>query len=242
MAVGFASPATAPSPSRGEEASGEQQVKDLEKQVQDLTSKLNELKKENLKAAPALPPQPQTKVAVLNLSYVIKNYKKWETFQHEYKSKLDAFDEKLKPQKVQLDELDKNRTKPGIDPDTKADIEKKMQDLERSLQDETEEYKKTLAEFEAKSFATMYNDVNMTAERYAKAHDIELVMHFNDGTTEDEINSPNNITRKIGQGALFPIYVTPGMDISKDMLALLNKEKDQNFALRLMIHGRLATA
>ena len=96
-AVALALPASAPGLSRGEERAREQQIKDLEKQLLDLNGKLNELKKETPKAVPALPPEPQTKVAVMNLSYVIKNYKKWETFQNDYKTKLEAFDKKLKP-------------------------------------------------------------------------------------------------------------------------------------------------
>ena len=30
----------------------------------------------------------------------------------------------------------------------------------------------------------------------------------------------------MGQGGLFPLYLAPGLDISKEVLALLNDEKD----------------
>jgi Skp family chaperone for outer membrane proteins len=223
-AVALALPASAPGLSRGEEKAREQQIQDLEKQLQDLNGKLNELKKESPKAAPAVPEKPQTKVTVMNLAYVIKNYKKWKTFQTNYKAKRDEFDKELKPQKDKYDEFEKELKKDDLDAGTRKEIEKKMRDTEHLLKEQAEEYKQILADFEGESFKTIYSDVNNMAEHYAKAHGIELVMHFNDGTTEDEVNTTANIGRRMGQGALFPLYVIPGMDISKEVLALLNKE------------------
>jgi Skp family chaperone for outer membrane proteins len=223
-AVALALPASAPGLSRGEEKAREQQIQDLEKQLVDLNGKLNELKKEIPKAAPAIPEKPQTKVAVMNLAYVVKSYNKWKTFQTDYKARLDEFDKKLKPQKDQYEEFEKDLKKADVDAGTRKEIEKKMRDTEHALKEQAEEYKQILADFEGESFKTIYSDVNNMAERYAKSHGIELVMHFNDGTTEDQLNATGNIGRKMGLGALFPVYVTPGMDISKEVLALLNKE------------------
>jgi Skp family chaperone for outer membrane proteins len=171
--------------------------------------------------APAAP-QPQTKVAVMNLSYVIKNYKKWTVFQDEYKQKLDAFDNQLKPMKENLEKWDKERNKPGTDAATKADLEKKMRETQFSMQTKADDYKKVLADFEGNSFTTIYNDVKNMTERFARNRGLELVMHYNDGTTDAEINTPTNIGRKMGQGACFPLYKAPGMDISEDVLKYLN--------------------
>jgi Skp family chaperone for outer membrane proteins len=173
-------------------------------------------------APPAAPQPPQTKVAVLNLSYVIKNYKKWETFQTDYKAKLESFDKQLEPMKKQLESWDKERSKADVNAATKADIEKKMREIQFTMQGKADDYKKVLAELEGNSFTTIYNDVKNMTERFAKARGIELVMHYNDGTTDAEINMPSNIGRKMGQGACFPLYVTPGMDISQDVLKYLN--------------------
>jgi Skp family chaperone for outer membrane proteins len=168
-------------------------------------------------------PQPQTKVAVLNLSYVIKNYKKWEAFQADYKKKLEGFDAQLKPMKDDYEKYEKEIKKPEVSAATKEDYGKKMREIQRVMQDKAEDYKKVLAEFEANSFTTIYNDVKYWTERYARAKGIELVMHYNDGTTEAEVNAATNIGRKMGQGACFPLYVAEGMDISKQVVAYLNQ-------------------
>jgi Skp family chaperone for outer membrane proteins len=211
-AIGFALAAGPAGGSRGDEAPREQQIKDLEKQVQALNGKLNELK------------QQEPKAAILNLSYVIKHYKKWKDFQEEYKSALGRFDAQLKAQKEDLDELSKELMKPDLDADRRKQIEKQMKEIQRAMQDKTDEGKQTLAAMEAKQFSEIYKDVTGAAERHANANGIEMVMHYNDGTTDAEVNNPMNIGRKMGQGALFPLYVAPGMDISKDVLTALNEK------------------
>jgi Skp family chaperone for outer membrane proteins len=171
--------------------------------------------------APAAAPQPQSKVAVLNLSYVIKNYKKWTTFQTEYKTKLESYDGALKTMKGTLDL--KQQAVQKADAGMKEQLEKEMRDIQRAMQDKTDDGKKALAEMEAKQFSTIYKDVQDMTTRYARARGIEIVMHYNDGTTEAEVNNPMNIGRKMGQGACFPLYTAPGIDISQDVLAYLNQ-------------------
>ncbi len=172
--------------------------------------------------APAAAPQPQTKVAVLNLSSVIKGYTKWKQFQDDYKKKLEDFDTKLKPMKEDYEKYEKEMKKAEIPAAQKEEYGKKMREIQRVMQDKAEDYKKVLAEYEGNSFTTIYNDVKSMTERYARSKGIELVMHYNDGTTPAEVNAPTNIGRKMGQGACFPLYTAPGMDISEDVLKYLN--------------------
>jgi Skp family chaperone for outer membrane proteins len=170
--------------------------------------------------APA--PQPKTKVAVLNLSKVIKGYRKWDDFQAKYKEKIDSYDKQLQPLKKELDDLQALGNKPGTDNATKEQIGKKMRLKSTEMQDKADEFKKQLADYEGTSFTTIYNDVKDMTARYARSKEIELVMHFNDGVTEPEANTPQNIGRKMGHGPCFPLYVVPGMDISDDVLKYLN--------------------
>jgi Skp family chaperone for outer membrane proteins len=175
------------------------------------------------KASPAPSTEPQIKAAVLNLSYVIKNYKKWKDFQEEYKKKLEGYDDQLKSMKKAYDEKDQLARTTEDAAARKALIED-LENLSNRMKEITDEGKKVLADIETKQFSEIYKEVKVAAERHSKAHGIEIVMHYNDGTTEDEVNNPNNVGRKMGQGALFPLYVAPGVDISKEVLAALNKE------------------
>ncbi len=223
-AVALALPASAPGVSPGEEKTREQRIKDLEKQLQDFSTMLNELKNENAKPTLALPSQPQTKVAVVNMSYVMKSYKKWTALKQDHKKMVDQLEVELKSMQDAFDAKQK-LLETTNDYATRKMLRKEVEDLLKRTNEKGDEAKKTFADLEAKSIAVIYKDIQAVSERYAKSHGIELVMHFNDGTTEDEVNTSINIRRKMYEGALFPLYTTPGMDISKEVIALLNKEK-----------------
>ena len=58
--------------------------------------------------------------------------------------------------------------------------------------------------------------------RYARANNIELCLHYNDGVGRDDF-SPAIFPRKLANGACQPMYIAPGMDISGSHHEMLNK-------------------
>jgi Skp family chaperone for outer membrane proteins len=99
-----------------------------------------------------------------------------------------------------------------------ADLKK----VEKDLADIGDEAKKVLGKKSDEQMVILYKDIQSVAERYAKAHDIELVLHWNEATTEEDLFSPLNVARKMQAGTCMPVYVAPGMDISKEVVAILN--------------------
>jgi hypothetical protein len=67
-------------------------------------------------------------------------------------------------------------------------------------------------------------DVEAATRRYAKANDLELVLHYNDAVTTEEVWSPKSIARKAQAGALMPLYAAEGLDITKEIVAALNRD------------------
>jgi Skp family chaperone for outer membrane proteins len=173
-------------------------------------------------AAPA-PAKPQTKVAVLNLSYVMKNYKKWKQLQEQYKTKQDAFETEVRQIKAAVD-LKQQQAATAEDIDRRKALKNEVQDLLNRMSERTEEGKKQLGELEKEAFAKTYVDIRSASETYAKANGIELIMHCRDGTPEQQ-NDTAIIAIKYEQTCLYPLYVAPGMDISKEIVAMLNDEK-----------------
>ena len=49
-----------------------------------------------------------------------------------------------------------------------------------------------------------------------------MVLHYNDAVTQEDYNSEVNISRKMQAGALMPIYMAPGVDVSMDIVKALN--------------------
>jgi Skp family chaperone for outer membrane proteins len=222
-AVAFSLFAASAGPSRGDGLSRDKQIDALEKQVQDLKRQLGEGQKENPKATPASGPRP--KHSVINLAYVIVNYKQFTKFKSEYQQKLESYDSHLQKLKDEYERYEKEARK-TTDQEQKEKLAKQMLELRNQMSDQSEDAKKVLAAMETKHLAGIYKDVQTAAERYAKAHEIEMVSHFNDGTTDADAAKPDSINRKMSQGGLFPLYVAPGLDISKEVVAVLNGEKD----------------
>ena len=49
------------------------------------------------------PPMPKTKIAILNLQHVVKNYEKWRIFEEEYKSKYKSYDAEFEKKWTEYD-------------------------------------------------------------------------------------------------------------------------------------------
>src|SRR5262249_45818467 len=147
---------------------------------------------------------PKTRVALLNLKYVVMNYGKWKNFTDTLKNEYKGFEDKIKPLNTQLEQLQKEAQTANAD--RKAEIEKQAKPLQRQIQDIADEAKNTLGKKESDELVIIYKEIAAAVSRFAQANDIDLVMHYNDATTNDEMNSPQNIGRKMVTGPCTPLY------------------------------------
>ena len=166
-------------------------------------------------------PAPRTHVALLNLTYVIKNYAKYASFQSEMKKLIEPFQNTDTQYRKEAEELSKQVT-PTTTADKRAEIEKKLKDIQRKVEDNNAEAKIVLGKKTDDEMKIVYMDVVAAAQGYATSHDFDLVLHYNDAVTKEDYFSAPNISRKLQSGALMPLYAAPGMDISQEVVSLLN--------------------
>ena len=58
----------------------------------------------------------------------------------------------------------------------------------------------------------------------AKTQGLELVMFYTDAVSEADFYNPTTLQRKLTQpGALMPLIVAPGMDVTEAVVQLLNR-------------------
>jgi len=164
----------------------------------------------------------KTKVGVLNLTYVIKNYTKFKRYQDDLKQKVDPFQAKDTAWKTQGETLAKDAQKPGTTATQREEIEKKLKELQRQIEDNKMEAQKVLVKEQEAQLVTLYKDIRTVVDKYAVAHSYDLVLHYNDVITTDEYWSPQNIARKMQAGAAMPMYISGGVDISANVLQPLN--------------------
>jgi Skp family chaperone for outer membrane proteins len=171
--------------------------------------------------APAAAP-PQTKIALINLTYVIKKYEKFKAFQEEMKTAAAPFQAKDASFTAEGEKLYKERNLATTTAERKEQIEKQLMELKRKAEDNKAEGTKALGKKQEQGVTTLYLDVYQVAERIAKSRGFEMVLQFNDLIEQTEYWSAQNISRKLQTAACTPMYYNAGLDISSDVVTTLN--------------------
>jgi Skp family chaperone for outer membrane proteins len=174
-------------------------------------------------AAPSAAPT-GTRIAVLNLSYVIKNYLKYQHFNEEMKGIVEPFNKKHMELQQKLEDLKKQaaaltrQTQPGQG----EEIEKQGRDIQRQMEDNKTEAQLKIQKRSDEEMRIIYLDIYTAVQGYAASHRYDLVLHYNDAITKEDFLSAQNIARKLNTGALMPLISAPNLDISQDIVNLLN--------------------
>jgi Skp family chaperone for outer membrane proteins len=164
----------------------------------------------------------RTRIAVINLQQVIKQYRKWNDFEQGYKNLYNQYNAEFERQKAKGMDL-KSQLDKAVDDATKEKIQQAIKDLERQVQDLGEGAKKQLGKMRDDQAQQIYQEVEQAVQAYARANDIEMVMHFNDAVAPADYYHPMNVQRKLQTGACMPMYVAPGMNITDTISAMLNQ-------------------
>lgn len=167
-------------------------------------------------------PAAKSKIAILNLKYVITNYTRFKSFQEENKKSYQKYEDQLKPLTAKMEGFRKQAQDPAVDQATKEKIAKEAKPIQQQIQNITEEARDALGKQESDQLVLIYKEVGAAVSAYAQANDIELVMHYSDGVNEVEMNSQQNIHQKMGQRAAIPLFWGQGVDISYPILQNLN--------------------
>ena len=180
-------------------------------------------------APAAAPSGTKTKVGVLNLTYVIKNYSKFKNYQDQLKTKVDPFQAKDTLWKTDGEKLAKEAQLPSTLPGRRDEIEKKLKEYQRQIEDNKTEAQKVLVKEQEAQLVTLYGDIRNVVDKFAVAHGYDLVLHYNDVAKEEYWN-PQNVARKMQAGACIPLYMSGTVDISEYILRTLNQSSGTSAA------------
>ena len=167
-------------------------------------------------------PEPRTRIALLNLAYVIKNYKKFDTFQSEIKSEFKNYEARAQAKQAQAEQVAKHLQDPKTTAEQREADDKMIKQLKREIEDLNAEAKSALGKKQDEQLVILYREIQDAAQRYAVAHNFEAVFHYQDATTQQDYYSPYMIARKVQSPSLMPIYQAPGLDISYEIVMTLN--------------------
>lgn len=165
---------------------------------------------------------PRTRVALVNLNYVIKNYEKYKAFQNELKKEGEVHQKEIQTKTAQMEAIKKKIT-PALPASEREKLESQFRNLKRDVEDITAKARGSLSRKGSEAMVTIYKEVRDTAQRYAASADFDLVFHFEEAATPAELDTPKNIMRKMNAGGCVPMYWKNGMDISWHVVTQLNK-------------------
>jgi len=161
-----------------------------------------------------------TKLGLLNMSYVMKNYQKTIALQAEFKEMVQPLINRVKAKQAQYESLGKEAQSK---PDQRETYERQMIQIKREIEDLNKEAQSQIGKREQELLVALYKEVQDATSRVAQSHGYDIVMHYNDGLTSADYWNPNNIARKMQEGACLPIYYGNGVEISTSVVEVLNQ-------------------
>jgi Skp family chaperone for outer membrane proteins len=175
--------------------------------------------------APARPAATaQTRIAMLNLRWVIKNYDKYKSFieqmKNEEKTYLDQLQGKQKLIETKAKELD--RVDKPLTEQEKEKLAIEVRNIQRDMEDIKLKARKEVTQKSNDEMVKVYKEVRDAAYRHAQSQGFDLVLHFEGPADKGEIDSPVLVTRNMNAGGCVPLYWNPALDISGHVLNALN--------------------
>lgn len=173
--------------------------------------------------APTAPRPLQTRIGLLNMVQVLKNYKKFMAMEQNIKKRAEELEKTLEPYKNEINAIRTAYQDPKTPQPERERLEVRMKQKTLEAQLKEEEAKKELIKMNGEAAIQIYKEVEDAVNLYARSNNLELVMFYNDAVTAEDYYHPANLQRKLTQpAAVMPLFVTPGMDISNAIVTNLN--------------------
>jgi Skp family chaperone for outer membrane proteins len=173
---------------------------------------------------PARPTAPAatSKVALINLSYVVKGYDRFKAFNEELKASVKPFQDKDNEYQKQMEALAKEAQDPKTTTERRDNLENQGKDLKRKMEDNKAAFQKTVGKKQQDQVKILYLDIYNVVSRYAQAHGYDVVLTFHDAPPTNDYWNPANIAHKMQIEALMPMWYNSNLDISNHIVATLN--------------------
>jgi RNA polymerase sigma factor (sigma-70 family) len=165
----------------------------------------------------------RSRIGLINLTRAFKGSKKYQALQADLRAQSRQLGQKLEVLKKQWQALQEEAAVPTTPADRRERLGGQLLQLQREVEDESASAKKKITRLEGDALTRMYREIEEVARRIAQRDDLELVLFYNDTSTEADYYSPSNLQRKLSQPGLVPMIVSPGMDITEKVVEALNQ-------------------
>ena len=159
------------------------------------------------------------KVGLIDMAYVFKNYKKFESLREELKVEIAESEDKAKSMQKEIAE-GQQQLKTYMEGSTEyTKVEKQLVQKAADFENFRRQMSRTFLKKESQIYLQVYNEVSTMVEKYAKHFDYTLIMRFNreDLDTENPQALLQGMNRQV-------VYYRADDDITKPVLDSLNRK------------------
>lgn len=164
----------------------------------------------------------KSRVAIVNLQEVLKNYPKFTAFRDQLKAKAEQYDQTLNNKIKRVQGLEKEYKDPKTTQQKKEQIEKEVKQLKFDMDELKAQARKDVMKFQDEQVTQMYREVEAVVKEYATANGIELVFRFNEDWGQDYHNPDQTVARM--SMPFWPMHHDKGADITQAIASLLNRK------------------
>lgn len=164
---------------------------------------------------------PHSRVAVIDIKYILENHARFKKSMNSLKERFDKAGEELKAERMRIGEMEMKlrELKPSTPDYNQLDEEINRAKAEWTLN--ANKQKKEIRKSESQILWNVYYEVKTETKRYCEENGIGLVIQFNGEPIDGK--QPQEVVRGVSRPI---VYNDPGMDITPHILASLNQPVD----------------
>lgn len=159
------------------------------------------------------------KVGLIDMAYVFKNYRKFESLREELKVEIAESEEKAKTMQKEIAEGQQQLKNYMEGAPEYTKVEKQLVQKAADFENFRRQMSRTFLKKESQIYLQVYNEVSQMVEKYAKHFDYTLIMRFN---REDlDTDNPQALLQGMNRQV---VYYRLDDDITKPVLDSLNRK------------------
>jgi Skp family chaperone for outer membrane proteins len=176
-----------------------------------------------------------TRVAVVNVGTVFAKYEKAQEFKIQLQKLVEPYKTKAegwRKEMIQYDEaIKRGDNKVDGKAYAKEALEKAILERKRALEDMDREVRNLIGTKQEQQLVQLWKEINEGIRTYGQQRGFHMVFGYGDPIEAKDLETFANINRKMqgmDLGAVCPLYVANGLDISDEVVASLNARHKQS--------------
>ncbi len=161
----------------------------------------------------------RTRVALLNIGEVFKNYKKFTKLRDELKAMDQKYVEMLKAKASRLEKMQEEYKTATAQ--KKEQIESEAKHIKFEMEDIKAKAGKEIGKLQEEQLTLIYREVDQVVRELARDHGFDLVFRYNEDWDKDTYWTAPKVMARLNQ-PFWPMYYDSGLEITGQVVQLMN--------------------